>query len=950
MAQEYNELTSITNIEAGNGPYGATEIEMSSHPSYTMSAPLLQDLLVAVKEGNLSKLRALLPDDQQLREVNHIYSADDVRGSLLHITAKAGDDLSEIAALLLEHGAHPDTRDLSGSKYCPIHYAAENLQPQMLKVLLMGGANINVREGYHGRTPLHLLLRHWQQKEKEFKECLEILLEQQEKINVDCQDDKLATPLFLALDRNCDHMVQKLIDHGANAQHERIKTTFPDFKSPISANKKVNIKNIRHFGDELLDEGLKAKDLKRFKVIISEIDKSGENKSAIIDKDYGKTLLQYACDRGHTEFVEELLKNNADPLKEDMTTLNSPLLYASRKGYYKIIEHLTNSMKSTDKLTDGLKQKDKKGETALHKIVKQEYKTKEDGRNYEKCFRILMNYRDYINVDEQDDFGNTALHYAVLWDDQSFVRHLLVNGAHWGIVNNSGNIAIKNIKSELLEETLNDCIELKNQDPDFQKFEIVLNYCMLVPSYLNKNTETDRLMYLSNLESHQSLLCHPIIDTFLFLKWQRIAPLYYLNIVTYAIYLATLTTYSLIFHGTFKECDSYATNSTDNYNGSSGYMNESTLNSIELGKEPSSNYQLKIFLLAIICLYTVFIAIREIVQCCVSWKLYFKRIENWFEMAIVVLTIAFALTTHCRVQQSLIAWLILITWIELIFLLGYHPNLANYVNMFTKVTFNFLKFITMFSFMFIAFSLSFYLVFQMNDDFKTYHQSLLRTFAMSTGELEYPNLPLSDFPVSSHLLYTIFIFLIILVLMNLLNGLAVSDITLLQKEAEIVSYKSRVELLSYLESIFLAGFASGRPTDICCSSISKNPLMKLASLIIPKGLMLQDCLDEQRVRIFPNRCKADKWKICGKNCEGHPKSTLTTCHIDSSLAVLHTVQDKRDDRYTQLTDRIASMDETLNILQQQNNNMDVAIKHLTEIVQRNTLVPSPSSINEKSLP
>ncbi|CAL4203428.1 unnamed protein product [Meganyctiphanes norvegica] len=977
MDQDYEELTSISTMEAGTTgttAYGSTEnIQLRSHttnstammddPTATLSVRLLQELHEAVKMGSISKLRALLPDDQTLREVNHIFSADDIRGSLLHVAAKAGDERSEVAEILLEHGANPNARDLSGSKYCPIHYAAERLQPQIMKVLLKGEANPNVREGDHGRTPLHLILRNWQRKEKEFKECLEILLEQHEKVNVDSQDDKLATPLFLAIDRKCDYMVQKIIEHGANPQNERIKSTFTNLKFPLPLNKEVKVKKIRHFGDELLDEGLKPNDLRRFKEILSDIDQSGENKSTIIDEDYGKTLLQYACDRGHTEFVEELLKNNADPLKEDMTTLYSPLLYASRKGYNKIIEHLTNSMKVSDNLEKGLTKKDKKGETALHKIVKQEYKTKEEGRNYEASFIILMKYQNYINVDEQDDFGCTALHYAVLWEDQKFVRHLLFSGAHWGIANIAGNIAIKNIKSELVEEILNDCIDLKNQDPDFQKFEITLNYCMFVPSNLNNNTETERLMYLSNLQSHQSLLCHPIIDIFLFLKWQRIAPLYYINILTYSIYLVTLTAYSLNFHGTFQECDSSMANSTvidfsernstDSYNISIDYENEN-----------SSNFPLKIFLLTIICLYTVFIAIREIVQCCVSWKLYFKRIENWLEMAIVILSVALPLSINCKVQQSLIAWLILITWTEFIFLLGYHPNLANYVNMFTKVSFNFLKFITMFSFMFIAFSLSFYLVFQINDEFKTYHQSLLRTFAMSTGELEYPDLPLSSFPVSSHLLYTIFIFLIILVLMNLLNGLAVSDISLLQKEAEIVSYKSRVELLSYLESIFLASFTSNNTTGVCGSSLYKNPLMKLGSLIIPKGLMLHDCLDEQRVRLFPNKCKSEKWKICGKNCENHPKSNLNASHIDSALAVLQAVHNNTDASFTQLTERIASMDESLNILQQQNNtmdaamnilqhqnnNMDTAIKHLTEIVEKNTLIPSPSKVTEKSLP
>ena len=40
-----------------------------------------------------------------------------------------------------------------------------------------------------------------------------------------------------------------------------------------------------------------------------------------------------------------------------------------------------------------------------------------------------------------------------------------------------------------------------------------------------------------------------------------------------------------------------------------------------------------------------------------------------------------------------------------------------------------------------------------------------------------------------------------LVLMNLLNGLAISDITVIQKEAEILSFVSRVELIAFIESM-----------------------------------------------------------------------------------------------------------------------------------------------------
>ena len=52
--------------------------------------------------------------------------------------------------------------------------------------------------------------------------------------------------------------------------------------------------------------------------------------------------------------------------------------------------------------------------------------------------------------------------------------------------------------------------------------------------------------------------------------------------------------------------------------------------------------------------------------------------------------------------------------------------------------------------------------------------------------------------------FLLFVFLIMLILVNLLNGLAVSDIAQIQKEAEVMSQVSRVKLLYQLESILLS--------------------------------------------------------------------------------------------------------------------------------------------------
>ncbi|CAB4060893.1 unnamed protein product [Lepeophtheirus salmonis] len=73
---------------------------------------------------------------------------------------------------------------------------------------------------------------------------------------------------------------------------------------------------------------------------------------------------------------------------------------------------------------------------------------------------------------------------------------------------------------------------------------------------------------------------------------------------------------------------------------------------------------------------------------------------------------------------------------------------------------------------------------------------------MFVGELEFSDIPFSNNALS-YLIFVSFIFLIVVVLMNLLNGLAVSDTGLIREEAEVLGWLSRVELITYTESMLL---------------------------------------------------------------------------------------------------------------------------------------------------
>ena len=112
------------------------------------------------------------------------------------------------------------------------------------------------------------------------------------------------------------------------------------------------------------------------------------------------------------------------------------------------------------------------------------------------------------------------------------------------------------------------------------------------------------------------------------------------------------------------------------------------------------------------------------------------------------------------------------------------------------------------------------------------------TIDQFVGELEFSDIPIDPDSKLSWLAFSFlvtFVFLIVVILMNLLNGLAVSDTGLIMEQAEIVSYISRVETISHLESILL-----GDPFDSLTNWPSSIFLAKLPAMALCYQVNLSD--------------------------------------------------------------------------------------------------------------
>lgn len=122
---------------------------------------------------------------------------------------------------------------------------------------------------------------------------------------------------------------------------------------------------------------------------------------------------------------------------------------------------------------------------------------------------------------------------------------------------------------------------------------------------------------------------------------------------------------------------------------------------------------------------------------------------------------------------------VLLAWIRGMLSLGRHPK-STPITMFAHVLKTFLWLILWYSPLLVGFGLSFFFLFGgtnvKSNDFANVPFSMLKLSAMLVGEFDYSNLPFdSSQPIVSRIIFLAFLFFVAIVMINLLNGMAVSD-------------------------------------------------------------------------------------------------------------------------------------------------------------------------------
>ncbi|CAB0033535.1 unnamed protein product [Trichogramma brassicae] len=364
---------------------------------------------------------------------------DDQRITPLMIACKADRDYYTLAKMLLELKSdkhkplHVDKQDKSGN--APLHLAASSGRRNLAQLLLRNGANPNLANA-RGSTPLHLVCQGNSDDHNLAKMLFDLCDDRHKPLQVDVLNRLRKTSLRLAMKHEHRNLVLYLLSKGAN----------PNFAVE-------NESTVLHY---ICKNSNDANFVEKFLGIVEERKLSWQVNAQ--DK-MGNTPLHFAVPQGHRGLIEWLLKNGANPnfISREGVTILHVICKEIEAGKLIDKDLVGLFFDQTVLQVDG---QDKLDLTPLQSALKQKYKTIDPNTAYNAkltplhlvCmlaknhsllkifFKLMDNHRQQVQINAQDESGNTPLHLALHLDsvEKETVELLLRRGADPNATNLDG--------------------------------------------------------------------------------------------------------------------------------------------------------------------------------------------------------------------------------------------------------------------------------------------------------------------------------------------------------------------------------------------------------------------------------------------------------------------------------------------------------------------------------
>lgn len=207
--------------------------------------------------------------------------------------------------------------------------------------------------------------------------------------------------------------------------------------------------------------------------------------------------------------------------------------------------------------------------------------------------------------------------------------------------------------------------------------------------------DMDFINIISHSPEHKHLLNHPLITTYLLLKWHAIRKIYYSYTISYAVFYILF-----ILHCIF------------NYT----------------KVEEDINKGLTYFICILLFIILVFSTIIEIIQIRSNIKVYFKTFDNYLELLVILLTFLTFLPFDKNFKIQISAFCILISSFTFLFLIGQNPHMSVITAVLREVVKSYLKLFVWYAIILFSFAISFYIMFFDPEDEENFFKQFLNQF------------------------------------------------------------------------------------------------------------------------------------------------------------------------------------------------------------------------------
>ncbi|KAK3607524.1 hypothetical protein CHS0354_025776 [Potamilus streckersoni] len=753
------DLTAVVVCLDAGAPVDAVQVRNYNHPvqNNNFKEDKSTPLHFASAQGSIDMVQAMY-EKQPDRFAKALTSEDILKMTPLHRAALFNH--TTVVDFLIKKGADVEARD--SQNRTPLLLASSKGGWRTVHCLLQNGADINSKEK-ENRNFLHLAIKYGLHLDN-----LGCHLIKGVKNLLNERDNFGCTPLHYATKAGHLVAIDDLLKLGAT-----INLKDNEKKSPFHFAAKYGRYNTCK---RLLESEMGPN-------IINETD--GEGLSA----------LHLAAQNGHTKIISLLMQKGAYCTRDNLD--NTPLHLASDNGYTKSMRLLLTVYPNL------LNVANKDGDTAIHVAAKAGHST---------AVELLMTLCAKFEINkDQRTFFDCAIEMKYTDVAYTIVRHERWEEALelWSpVFGKPINGLIQHLPDVCLA-VLDRCRVASIGNTSTRSYHIKYNFkylqCPLehVADMRKLGKDYTPMFALNTMVKYGRVQClsHPVSQAFLNMKWRTYGSWFHMtNLVLYAIFLALLTVMvTTCSYGNF----------AINHGNNSSEANYTTYNIRPC--QMQMLHKVSVYVVLVFCGLNV---VKEVAQFIQQRQKYLFDLTNYLEWILYVSTVLyivpFIAEAEISWQWEIGAIAIFLAWFNCLLFLQRFDLFGIYVVMFLEILRTLLQVLCVFSILLIAFGLAFFTLMHTEESraYSTPALAILRT-AMMMLELDYMasfNEPYTDdsnqtllFGGTTILLLVGFVLLMPILLINLLIGLAVGDISAVQKDATLKRLAMQVEFQTDLE-------------------------------------------------------------------------------------------------------------------------------------------------------